>query len=85
MEVTALIPGSSLLLAQKKGSGGGGKREQLGTRLGSWAFYDLNFLRSALINPQDFFVIFRSFGLNCISSMRLGRHATVLILERSVV
>ena len=57
MEVTALIPGSSLLLAQKKG-GGGGKREELGTRLGSWAFYDLNFLRSALINPARLFRYF---------------------------
>ena len=56
MEVTALIPGSSLLLAQKKGSGGGGER--LGTRLGSWAFYDLNFLRSALINPARLFRYF---------------------------
>ena len=60
MEVTALIPGSSLLLAQKKkwGGGGGRKREELGTRLGSWAFYDLNFLRSALINPARLFRYF---------------------------
>lgn len=56
MEVTALIPGSSLLLAQKKGVGGEG--EELGTRLGSWAFYDLNFLRSALINPARLFRYF---------------------------
>lgn len=55
MEVTALIPGSSLLLAQKKK---GGKREELGTRLGSWAFDDLNFLRSALINPARLFRYF---------------------------
>ena len=58
MEVTALIPGSSLLLAQKKKGGGGGKREGLGTRLGSWAFYDLNVLRSALINPARLFRYF---------------------------
>lgn len=57
MEVTALIPGSSLLLAQKKRRGGG-KREGLGTRLGSWAFYDLNVLRSALINPARLFRYF---------------------------
>ena len=57
MEVTALIPGSSLLLAQKKGVGGG-EGEELGTRLGSWAFYDLNFLRSALINPARLFRYF---------------------------
>lgn len=56
MEVTALIPGSSLLLAQKQGVGGEG--EELGTRLGSWAFYDLNFLRSALINPARLFRYF---------------------------
>lgn len=56
MEVTALIPGSSSLLAQKKTGGGG--REELGTRLGSWAFYDLNFLRSALINPARLFRYF---------------------------
>jgi len=57
MEVTALGPGSSLLLAQKKvgWGGGGGEREELGTRLGNWAFYDLNFLRSALINPARLF------------------------------
>ena len=57
MEVTALIPGSSLLLTQKE-RGRGGKREELGTRLGSWAFYDLNFLRSALINPARLFRYF---------------------------
>ena len=52
----SLDPG--VLSSSRSKKKGGGGREELRTRLGSWAFYDLNFLRSALINPARLFRYF---------------------------
>ena len=52
----SLDPG--VLSSSRSKKRGGGEGEELGTRLGSWAFYDLNFLRSALINPARLFRYF---------------------------